>query len=164
MISCYWEYCTQQILSTQYLLTNWNVHLTPRQSFKLTAGQPVKNQLCIFTIYNIFPPSSVSESALKWYQNCGLEVSKWCFDDQIRIRILFDFPKITEYKYEYYSAFQKWPNTNTNIIWLSRNDWIRIQILFNFPQMTEYEYHLASEKSLLFEVWKHIFKYIAEKS
>ena len=48
---------------------------------------------------------------------------------------------MTEYEYEYYSAFQKWPNTNTNIIWLS-----------------EYKYYLASE------VWQNILKYIAEKS
>ena len=44
-------------------------------------------------------------------------------------------------EYEYYSAFQKWPNTNTNIIRLS-----------------EYKYYLASE------VWQNILKYIAEKS
>ena len=48
---------------------------------------------------------------------------------------------MTEYKYEYYSAFQKWSNTNTNIIRLS-----------------EYKYYLASE------VWQNILKYIAEKS
>ena len=30
-------------------------------------------------------------------------------------------PKTTKYEYEYYSAFQKWPNTNTNIIGLSKN-------------------------------------------
>ena len=48
---------------------------------------------------------------------------------------------MTEYEYEYYSAFQKWPNTNTNIIRLS-----------------EYKYYLASE------VWQNILKYIAEKS
>ena len=35
--------------------------------------------------------------------------------------------------YEYYSAFQKLPNTNTNIIRLPEND--RIQILFGFPKM-----------------------------
>ena len=28
---------------------------------------------------------------------------------------------MTEYEYEYYSAFQKWPNTNTNINGLSKN-------------------------------------------
>ena len=48
---------------------------------------------------------------------------------------------MTEYEYEYYLAFQKWPNTNTNIIRLS-----------------EYKYYLASE------VWQNILKYIAEKS
>ena len=48
---------------------------------------------------------------------------------------------MTEYEYEYYSAFQKWPNTNTNII-----------------QLSEYKYYLASE------VWQNILKYIAEKS
>ena len=48
---------------------------------------------------------------------------------------------MTEYEYEYYSAFHKWPNTNKNIIRLS-----------------EYKYYLASE------VWQNILKYIAEKS
>ena len=37
---------------------------------------------------------------------------------------------MTEYEYEYYSAFQNWPNTNTNIIRLSKIDRIRIRILF----------------------------------
>ena len=40
--------------------------------------------------------------------------------------------KIYEYEYKYYSAFQKWPNTN--IIRLSKNDQIRIRILFSFPK------------------------------
>ena len=57
---------------------------------------------------------------------------------------------MTEYEYEYYSAFQKGPNTNTNIIQFSKND--RIRILFSFPKMTEYEYYSDSQK------------YIAEKS
>ena len=33
-----------------------------------------------------------------------------------------------------------WPNTNTNIIRLSKTDRIRIRILFGLPKMTEYEY------------------------
>ena len=44
----------------------------------------------------------------------------------------------TEYEYEYYSSSKKWPNTNTNIIRLSKTD--RIRILFGLPKMTEYEY------------------------
>ena len=40
---------------------------------------------------------------------------------------------MTEYEYEYYSAFQKGPNTNTNIIQFSKND--RIRILFGFPKI-----------------------------
>mgnify|MGYP003322746013 FL=1 len=46
---------------------------------------------------------------------------------------------MTEYEYEYYSAFQKWPNTN-------------------IIRLSEYKYYLASE------VWQNILKYIAEKS
>ena len=69
-------------------------------------------------------------------------------NDWIQIRILFGFLKMTEYEYEYYSISQKWPNTNTNIIWLPRNDRIRIQISICFPIMTEYKYHLASQKWL----------------
>ena len=46
---------------------------------------------------------------------------------------------MTEYEYEYYSATQKWPNTNTNIILLLHN---------------EYKCHLASQKW-----WNTINKY-----
>ena len=53
-------------------------------------------------------------------------------NDRIQIQILFGFPKTTEY--EYYSATQKWPNTN--IIGLPNNDWI--QISFGFPKMIEF--------------------------
>ena len=64
------------------------------------------------------------------------------FPKNDRIRILFGFPKMTEYEYEYYSISQKWPNTNTNIIRFPKND--RIRILFGYPQMTEYEYEYHS--------------------
>ena len=63
--------------------------------------------------------------------------------------IVFWWPNTNtiQYKYEYYSFSQNWPNTNTNVIRLPRNDQIRIRILFGFPEMTEYEYkyHLASQ-------------------
>ena len=45
-------------------------------------------------------------------------------------------------EYEYYSASQKWPNTNTNIIRLPKYD--RIRILFGFPKMTKYEFKYYS--------------------
>ena len=66
----------------------------------------------------------------------------------LRIRILFGFQKITEYEYEYYSVSQKLPNTNTNIIRLSKKDRIRIRIriLFGFPKMTQYEYYSDPQK------------------
>ena len=67
------------------------------------------------------------------------QISICIFNDRIRIRILFCFPKMTEYEYKYYSAFQKWPNTN-------------------IIRLSEYKYYLASE------VWQNILKYIAEKS
>ena len=51
---------------------------------------------------------------------------------------------MTEYEYEYYSAFQNWPNTNTNIIRASKNDRIRIRILFGSPKTTKYEYEYYS--------------------
>ena len=47
---------------------------------------------------------------------------------------------MTEYKYEYYSVSQNWPNTNTNIIRFLKNDQIRIRILFGYLETTEYEY------------------------
>ena len=76
---------------------------------------------------------------------------------------------MTEYEYEYYSISQKWPNTNTNIIWFPKNDeyysvsqkWpktntniiqlpindqIQIRISFPFTIMTEYKYNSASPK------------------
>ena len=38
---------------------------------------------------------------------------------------------MTEYEYEYYLTFQKWPNTNTNIIWFEKitRIWMRILVL-----------------------------------
>ena len=47
---------------------------------------------------------------------------------------------MTVYENEYYSVFQKWPNTNTNIIRFSKDDPIQIQIFFGFPEMTEYQH------------------------
>ena len=55
---------------------------------------------------------------------------------------------MTEYEYEYYSTFQKWPNTNTNIIRFEKGDRIRIRILFALKKATEYEYEYYS-------VWKN---------
>ena len=56
---------------------------------------------------------------------------------------------MTEYEYEYYSTFQKWPNTNTNIIRFEKGDRIRIRILFGLKKATEYEYEYYS-------VWKNL--------
>ena len=47
---------------------------------------------------------------------------------------------MTEYEYEYYSAFQNWPNTNTNIIRASKNDRIRIRILFGSPKTQRWKH------------------------
>ena len=49
---------------------------------------------------------------------------------------------MTEYEYEYFSATQKWPNTNTNtnIIQLPNNDWI--QISFGIPKMIEFYWQM----------------------
>ena len=55
---------------------------------------------------------------------------------------------MTEYEYEYYSTFQKWPNTNTNIIRFETGDRIQIRILFALKKATEYEYEYYS-------VWKY---------
>ena len=64
---------------------------------------------------------------------------------------------MTEYKYEYYSTFQKWanmntsiirfknrPNTNTNIICFEKGDRIQIQISFGLKKASEYEYEYYS--------------------
>ena len=59
-------------------------------------------------------------------------------NDRIRIRILFGFSKMTEYEYEYYSAFPKWPNTNTNTS-------IRPQ-LFEYYSNTYVETHAHTHK------------------
>ena len=55
---------------------------------------------------------------------------------------------MTEYEYEYYSTFQKWPNTNTNILRFEKCDRIWIRILFGLKISTEYEYEYYS-------VWKY---------
>ena len=52
--------------------------------------------------------------------------------------------KLTEYKYEYYSVWKYWPNTNTNIIRFEKIDRIRIRILFGLKISTEYEYEYYS--------------------
>ena len=86
------------------------------------------------------------ERIVFWRPNTNTNIIRFPKTDRIRIQILFGFPKLTEYEYEYYSVSQKWSNTNTNIIWLPTNDPIRIKISFCFPIMTEYKYHLASQK------------------
>ena len=58
----------------------------------------------------------------------------------------------TEYEYEYYSVFRKWPNMNTNNIRSSKNDQIRIRILFDLPKMTEYKYEYYS----VFQKWPNM--------
>ena len=57
-----------------------------------------------------------------------------------------DFPKITKYEYEYYSAPQKWPTTNTNVIQLPKIYQIQIQISFSSTKMTGDEYILFYQK------------------
>ena len=52
---------------------------------------------------------------------------------------------MTEYEYEYYLTFQKWPNTNTNIIRFEKGDRIRIRILFGLKKAIEYEYEYYSD-------------------
>ena len=65
--------------------------------------------------------------------NTNTNIIRLLKNDRIRIRILFDFPKMTEY--EYYSVSQKGTNTNmnTNIIRFSKND--RTRILFGFSKI-----------------------------
>ena len=113
------------------------------------------------------------ERIVFWGPNTNTNIIRLPKNDRIQIRILFGFPKMTKYEYEYYSISQKWPNTNTNILrfpkmteyeyeyysatqkWPNRitnviqfpnND--SIQISFGFPKMTEYEYYLATQKWL----------------
>ena len=47
--------------------------------------------------------SKLLENFLSRHNNDS-EVSEQCFDDRIRIRILFGLKKLTEYEYEYYSV------------------------------------------------------------
>ena len=78
------------------------------------------------------------EQIVFWWPNTNTNIIRVPKNDRIWIRILFGFPKLTEYEYEYYSGFQIWPNTNTNIIRLPKYD--RIRILFDSLKVTEYEY------------------------
>ena len=55
---------------------------------------------------------------------------------------------MSECECEYYSNSKKWPNTNTNIIQLSKSDRIQIRISFGLPKMTGYEYYSAFQKLL----------------
>ena len=71
-----------------------------------------------------------AERIVFWWPNTNTNIIRLPKNDRIRIRILFGFPKRTEYEYEYYSA--------------SKNYRIRIRILFGFPKMTEYEYEYYS--------------------
>ena len=50
---------------------------------------------------------------------------------RIQIRILFGPKFLDEYEYEYYSDFNLWPNTNTNICY-SNN----IRIIFEYYSLT----------------------------
>ena len=73
------------------------------------------------------------ERIVLWWPNMNTNIIRFPKNDQIRIPILFGFPKMTQYEYEYYLATQKWPNTNMNIILLPNNDRI-----LGFPKMIEY--------------------------
>ena len=75
------------------------------------------------------------ERIVFWWPNTNRNIIRYPKNDQIQIRILFGFPKMIEYKYEYYLVSQKQPNTNTNIIRLPRNDRIWIRISFGFTKM-----------------------------
>ena len=59
---------------------------------------------------------------------------------------------MTEYKYKYYLATQKWPNTN--IIRLPNNN--GIQISFGFPKMNKFENKFCSasqKEGLQYQFW-----------
>ena len=87
------------------------------------------------------------ERIVLWWRNTNTNIIRLLKNDRIRIQILFGFPKMTEYEYEYYSVSQKWPNMNTNIIRFPKNDRIGIRIFFVYPEMIdcEYECHSASQ-------------------
>ena len=83
--------------------------------------------------------------------NTNTNIIRFPKNDRIQIRISLSFPKITIYKYEYYSVFQmteykykyysatqKWSNMNmnTNVIRFPNNDWI--QISFGLPKIIKY--------------------------
>ena len=65
---------------------------------------------------------------------------------------------MTKYEYKYHLAFQKWPNTNTNIIWLSKKDWIPIRILFGklvfrrIPSGIRFEYITGIQMKIIFDL------------
>ena len=91
-------------------------------------------RVCELTVSSFFILKTVKsrgERIVFWWPNTNTNIIRLPKNDRIRIRILFGFPKMTEYEYEYYSAFQKGPNTN--IIQFSKND--RIRILFGFPKI-----------------------------
>ena len=87
------------------------------------------------------------ERIVFWWLNMNTNIILFFLkNERIWILILFGLPKMTKYKYKYYSVSQKWPNTNKNIIWLPKNEQIRIQVSFSFSEMTKYEYYLSCPK------------------
>ena len=70
------------------------------------------------------------ERIVFWGPNTNTNIIRVPKNDRIRIRILFGFPKLTEYEYEYYSVWKNHPNTNTNIIRFENINRIRIRIFW----------------------------------
>ena len=54
------------------------------------------------------------EQIVFWWPNTNTNIIHLFKNGQIRIQILFDLKKTTEYKYKYYSVWKNHPNTNAN--------------------------------------------------
>ena len=96
---------------------------------KVPCGDPANRQqgmLAILRELSLYSGllSLNSEWIVFWWPNTNTNLIWFPQNCRKWIQILFGFPKITEH--EYYSVFQKRPNTN--IIRLPRNDQIRTQI------------------------------------
>ena len=129
---------------------DWEQHFANHSNFTIVQSNNLEWQFPAFTkewlnttVHKTFETKFLNESLQRLRQKLvqgnkkrALIVVLPLKNNRIQIRKIFSFPKMTEYKYEYYSASQKWPNTN--IIWLTKSD--QIQKSFSFLKMTEYKH------------------------
>ena len=119
------------IRNMMIIFDQWSYHDNPLSLLILSVVAAMSFAWCVVKITSDRWGQSLLSSWFRgerivfWWPNTN--INRLLKNDRIRIQILFGFPKMTEYEYEYCSVSQKWPNTNTNIIRFSKNDWIQYE-------------------------------------